>query len=200
MIHRVHIHTQIFIHTVHSSTFLRTWILKQTSHLLFFPAAWQSFHLYVCHYFRGGCFPLTLTHSRSYFGDTSYWGYFTSCMLNVTYFYLSLYSLPSVFLFMSLFLAAFLHSVKPWPTVRESPYGPTAGPFSLSLSISACVRVLRVRTCVFCPLSVFPRCQQPSVWLCLPLSIALLWEQLPVFEWAWTKFSTHPHLVHPASI
>lgn len=29
MIHRVHIHTQTFIHTVHSSTFLQTWIFKQ---------------------------------------------------------------------------------------------------------------------------------------------------------------------------
>lgn len=198
MIHRVHIPTQTFIHTVHSSTFLRTWILKQTSHLLFFPAAWQSFHLYVCHYFRGGCFPLTLTHSRSYFGDTSYWGYFISCMLNVTYFYWSLYSLPSVFLFMSLFLAAFLHSVKPWPTVRESPYGPTAGLFSLSLSLFLLV-------CVFCVCahvcSVLYQCfLVVSSHRSGCRSIALLWDQLPVFEWAWTKFSTHPHLVHPASI
>lgn len=38
-------------------------------------------------------------------------------------------------------LAAFLRSVKPWPPVRKSPYGPTAGLFSLSLPLSACVCV-----------------------------------------------------------
>lgn len=56
--------------------------------------------------------------------------------------------------------------------VQQQAFSP-----SLSLFLLVCVYV-----CMFCPLSVFPHCQQPSVWLCLPLSVALLWDQLLVFE------------------
>lgn len=42
---------------------------------------------------------------------------------------------------MSLFLAAFLQSVKPWPPVRELPYGPTAGFFLPFAHFSVCVHM-----------------------------------------------------------
>lgn len=61
-------------------------------------------------------------------------------------------------------LAIFLYSGKSWPHVWGSPYGPAA---------------------VFCPLAVLPRCQH-SHW-----SPSLIWDQLLVSEWAWTKFSAH---------
>lgn len=82
--------------------------------------------------------------------------YFTHvCSVSPVSFFL--FSLSLCVLFMSLFLASLLYSVKPWPLVRESPYGPTAGPFSLSHSLP-----LFLLACVHtCPLSVFPHCQQP---------------------------------------
>lgn len=114
----------------------------------------------------------TDTLSRSYFGVGVIYAQFH------LFLFISILSCLSLYV---LFLAACLHSVKPWPPARESPYGPTAGLFSFFLSFCLCLCVC-VCTCMFSLLSVFPHCQQPSFWLCLPLSVALLWDQLLVFE------------------
>lgn len=57
------------------------------------------------------------------------------CVFYLMYaqFHLFLFSL--CLSFMSVFLAAFLRSVKPWPPVWNSPYGPTAGIYSLSFCL-----------------------------------------------------------------
>lgn len=77
------------------------------------------------------------------------------------------------------FLAEFLHSVKPWPPIQDSPYGPTAGlsPFFLSLSpfptLSAfihecmCVHVCTLMFPSFISVSLLPLAQP-----CLPASVA----------------------------
>lgn len=103
---------------------------------------------------------------------------------------------PPVFLFMSLFFGWIFTSSQTLASSSRITIWSNSRPF-LSVSLYFC---LCVCAHVFCPLSVFPRCQQPSVWPRLPLSVALLWDQLPLFEWVWTKFSTRSHLVHPASI
>lgn len=90
-----------------------------------------------------------------------------------------------------------------YPPFCGSDEGQRVSPEDSSLAASVHVKCVCVSvcvcTCVVCPLSVFPRCQQPLVWLCVSLSVVLLWDQLPTFEWAWTKFSTHSHHSRPAS-
>lgn len=93
---------------------------------------------------------------------------------------------PASFLYVSVFLAPFSYSVKPWPpSFKNQHMVHNSRPLSVSLSLSSSPpspSFLCAHACSVCPLSVFPHCQQPSVWLCLPLSAALLWDQMLVFE------------------
>lgn len=63
-------------------------------------------------------------------------------------------------------MGTFLDSMKPWPLVQKLTYGPTAGLFFffLILGLSACMCAF-VLTCFLVLLSVFPHCQQLSVFL-----------------------------------
>lgn len=102
--------------------------------------------IYVCYYLRGSFSSMCcLVATHSYFLL-----FVIYLMLNVPISICPSILSPLSFSSCLCFLAEFLHPVKPWPPLPESPYGPTAGLFSLSLCISAYVCV---HTC-----SVLYRC------------------------------------------
>lgn len=111
---------------------------------------------------------------------------FQSCIL--TYLCLLLYSLPCLSLYVSVFGFIFTLSKALAPCLRITVWF-NSRPF-LSLASSSRVCVVGVRSVLYQRFLIVSSHRSGCV---CPPSVALLWDQLLVFERARTKFSSHSH-------